>query len=80
MDNHDTDLIVKKLLYKSKNRGCKETNLILGKFAEKFIYNMSLKELTEFAKLLEYDDLDIYNWYVGTSSPPHSLNSDIIHK
>ncbi|WPY01457.1 Succinate dehydrogenase assembly factor [Candidatus Trichorickettsia mobilis] len=79
MNSQDLSLIRKKLLYKSKHRGCKETDLILGKFAEEFIFSMNSSELTEFAKILEQNDADIYDWCSGKTTPS-SLNSKIMHK
>ncbi|WP_316353485.1 succinate dehydrogenase assembly factor 2 [Candidatus Trichorickettsia mobilis] len=80
MNSQDLNLIIKKLLYKSKHRGCKETDLILGKFAEEFIFSMNSTELTEFTKILEQNDADIYDWCSGKIPPPSSLNSKTMHK
>jgi antitoxin CptB len=80
LDQQQRHLFIKKLLYKSKNRGCKETDLILGRFAEKFIDKMNIDELIEFAKILDQNDADIYDWYIAKTSLPSDLNSTTMNK
>lgn len=60
----------KKLLFRSNHRGCKETDILLGNFAEKNIANMSDEELALYAELIETQDNDIYNWIVGSDVVP----------
>lgn len=70
----------KKLLYQSKNRGYKENDLILGKFAEKFISQMNVHLLQEFSIILSQDDADIYDWLTGKKEPPIFLGSEVMSK
>lgn len=78
---YDTqEYLLKKLLYKSKNRGCKETDLILGNFAEKFIYHMNIDELNDFARILEASDANIYDWFTNKASPPDHINSKVLQQ
>lgn len=80
MTPDENDFFIKKLLYKSKNRGCKETDLILGKFAEKHLAGMSKEQLQNFAKILAETDNDIYDWVTGKTPPPSELDSDIMQQ
>ncbi|MFN5382278.1 MAG: succinate dehydrogenase assembly factor 2 [Alphaproteobacteria bacterium] len=52
----------KKLLYRAIHRGCKETDIIIGKFAESEIEHLNSAQLQDLEKLLEIDDGTIYNW------------------
>lgn len=80
MDQHNKTLIVKKLLYKSQNRGCKENDLIVGKYAAKYLSEMSVAELNDFAAILEENDVDIYDWLVKKTKAPSHLNQKIIQQ
>ena len=55
-------ILRKKNLYQSQNRGCKETDLILRKFAEKYLDTMDEIELKQFQHILDASDADIYDW------------------
>lgn len=70
----------KKILYQSQNRGCKETDLILGKFAEKYLEQMDEKELEIFQKILEGSDADIYDWYNNKSPIPQEYDTPLMQK
>lgn len=78
MDYFNKTSLTKKLLYQSKNRGCKEIGLILGKFAEKFLANMDAANLADFALILNQNDIDIYDWITSKTVPPSHLNSKVM--
>lgn len=65
-----TDLLKKKLYHRSKFRGCKETDIILGNFAEDFLHEMSATDLILYEEFLAEDDSDIYKWVNGQLPPP----------
>ena len=58
----DRDLLIKKLIYQSNHRGCKETDFMLGDFAKNNCPKMTDKELQIYTKFIQEDDWDIYNW------------------
>lgn len=64
----------KKLLYQSWHRGCKETDGVLGPFAETFLPHCLAEELAAFEALLEEDDWDIWHWLTvpGTAPERHT--------
>lgn len=51
-----------RLLYQSRKRGILETDLLLSKFAKKYLKTMTLAEMEEYDKLLDEPDWDIYYW------------------
>jgi antitoxin CptB len=59
------EILIKQLLYRSKHRGCKETDILLGKFAEEKITNFSDEKLNLYQKFIDEDDLMIYDWILG---------------
>lgn len=78
MNSSEKDILIKKLLYKSLHRGCKETDLILGNFATKFINKMEMDELLAFEEILQQNDADIYDWVTGKSPVPVTFQSSVI--
>ena len=57
---NNKQLFLKKLIYRSKYTGMKETDLLLGNFAENHLKNFSYEELTSYEKLLNTSDLRIW--------------------
>lgn len=78
MTSSEKDILIKKLLYKSLHRGCKETDLILGNFATSFINEMEMDELLAFEEILKQNDADIYDWVTGKSPVPVILQSSVM--
>jgi len=61
----------KRLRYQSWHRGCKETDDILGPFADHYLPDCSDEQAKEFAALLTEDDWDIWRWLSsGQPMPP----------
>lgn len=80
MDIKSRNHLIKKLLYQSCNRGCKETDLIIGSFAKKYINQMSDEELLIFENILSFSDADIYDWYTHKKPLPDEYFSIIMDK
>ena len=67
MEQNSKDILIKQLLYRSLHRGCKETDFLLGKFAEDKITSLNDNELLVYKDLIEEYDGTIYDWIVGRS-------------
>lgn len=67
----------KKLLYRSRNRGCRETDILLGKFAENELNRLSAHELGLFERFLDEYDGDIYKWLTGQANMPDEYKNNI---
>lgn len=78
MDIKSRQQFIKKLLYQSCNRGCKETDLIIGQFAKQNIENMSDNDLQIFNQILQLPDADIYDWYTKKKPLPKENSSSIM--
>lgn len=78
MDKKNREVFIKKLLYKSCNRGCKETDFIIGEFAKGNVEKMSDSELVIFSKILELPDANIYDWYTRKKPVPEEISSKIM--
>jgi len=59
-----------RLVYQSRKRGTLESDLLLSTFAQEHLNTMDAMELSEFDKLMDEPDWDIYYWATGKRSPP----------
>lgn len=65
MDDHR-----KKLRFRAWRRGFREIDLILGRFADGKIADLTENQLAEFERLLDASDQDVYAWIVGAAPTP----------
>lgn len=61
----DKEILKKQLLYRSNYRGCKETDILLGKFCKAKLDEFDDAKLALYAKFLTEDDALIYDWIMG---------------
>jgi antitoxin CptB len=73
------DIRRKRLLFRSWRRGTRESDLLLGGFAERYVGGWSAAELDRYAALLENSDAEIFDWIAGRAKPPAEEDSDILH-
>ena len=66
----DQEITLKRLRYRSCHRGCKETDLVLGNFAESNLNGLKPAEITVYEQFLDEDDANIWSWLTEKSSPP----------
>lgn len=69
---------IKKLLYRSWYRGCKETDKIIGGFAKKHINELNDGEIDELEEILNEQDNDIYDWLCGKKEAPQKLKNNSV--
>jgi antitoxin CptB len=67
---HDSaDIRIRRIRYRSWHRGCKETDVILGQFADKALHLLQTEgELDLYESLLDEQDVDIWNWLTDKTS------------
>ena len=75
MPSSTDDLAVrrKQLRFRSWHRGIKEADLLLGRFADRYIDGFDAGQLDRFDALLGENDIEIYAWYAGRSEPPAAV-------
>ena len=61
----DIDQLKKKIIYRSKYRGTKEMDKLLGAFTDKYINDLDDEDLLDLEKLLEVDDNNLYGYFNG---------------
>lgn len=74
----DISLLRRKLMYRSWHRGCKETDILLGHFALKYLDKFSLSELIEYEKIVDLDDCELYRYITRKKLLPPDLSSEVV--
>lgn len=80
MNNSVRNLLIKKLLYRSKQRGWLEVDLILGSWASKNLKNLSDNDLLKYQNFVNEDTVDIYNYLTKTKKVESNLDEKLINK
>ncbi len=60
----------KKLRYRSRYTGMKETDLLLGGFAERYLPSFDDAQLDQYEAILGAGDGRIFNWFLGKEAVP----------
>ncbi len=72
------DCYRKQLLYRSKQRGLLEVDIILGSWAHDNVPKLDKDALLKYEKILNQDTADIFDIIIGTKSIPQKLDKDLI--
>ena len=68
----------KRLIYLSWHRGTRETDLLLGPFADRHVPELTPAQLDRYEALLECPDGDIFDWISRAVAPPAVHDSDVM--
>jgi antitoxin CptB len=72
-----SELRRKRLLFRSWHRGTRESDLILGRFADAHLAGFAEAQLDRYEALLESPDADIFDWVSGRAAPPPEHDHDV---
>jgi len=64
----------RRLLFRSWRRGTREMDLIMGRFAEATIGDLTDAEIAEFERLSDVPDPDLYAWLTGSQPAPEAYD------
>jgi antitoxin CptB len=64
------DVRRRKLLFRSWHRGMREMDLIMGRFADATVAQLTQEELADFEQLIEVPDRELLAWVTGEASVP----------
>jgi succinate dehydrogenase flavin-adding protein (antitoxin of CptAB toxin-antitoxin module) len=67
----------KRLLHRSRYRGCREADLILGQFADQYVMSFDRGQLDLYERLIEESDQDLLSWLIGSLPPPQRHRHDV---
>lgn len=74
------DLRRRRILFRSWHRGMRETDLLLGRFADAHVADLSEAELDGFEALMEAPDDRLYKWLVGTEAAPADFDTALFRR
>lgn len=71
---------VKRLKYRSRHRGTKELDLLLGRFASLHLDAMTPAEIELYEAILEANEHDIYHWLTGQKPVPPEHDNAVMER
>jgi antitoxin CptB len=74
------DLRRRRILFRAWHRGMRETDLIMGRFADRTIETLSEPELTEFERLIDVLDRDLLAWVTGEEAVPSDYDTPLFRR
>jgi len=78
MESNNKELLIKKLLYRSIHRGCKETDILLGNFAIARTESFDNSKLELYQNFIGEDDMEIYDWLLRAKATPTKYQNLVI--
>ena len=70
----------KRTLFRAWHRGIREMDLIMGRFADAEIGAMSEDDLSDFERLIEVPDRDLYLWITGEAETPSNYDTGLFRR
>jgi antitoxin CptB len=74
------DVRRRKLLFRAWHRGMRETDLIMGRFADSEIAALTDAEMAEFERLIEVPDRDVLAWITGEAPVPADYDGALFRR
>ena len=65
----------RRMIYRSKQRGWLEVDILLGSWATKYVPHLTCEELDQYEIVLKEETIDIYNFVSGKNSLPDRLQN-----
>lgn len=67
----------KRLIHRSRYRGCREADILFGRFADAHVRDMDQDALDRYEALIEESDQDLLAWLMGRTPVPERHDNDI---
>lgn len=68
----------RRLRFRSLRRGTRESDLVIGGFASRYLNEMSDDQLRQFEALLDQPDQDLLGWALNVSTPPPEFDNEVL--
>jgi antitoxin CptB len=76
--NESHEKRLKRLRYRSHYTGTKETDIILGGFADRYLEDLTPAQLDAFEALVVTPEPDVYMWISGRRPVPAPFDTDVM--
>lgn len=70
----------RRVRFRCWHRGMREVDLLMGRFADAAVADMTPQELDELELLMEAQDRDIFAWLTGEAAVPPMLDTAIYRR
>ena len=74
----DLDARRKRILFRSLRRGTKESDLVIGGFAESSLPRLDAAQLDALEALLDRPDPELLGWVIGLYPVPAEFDTDVM--
>lgn len=74
------DVRRRKLLFRAWRRGVRETDLIVGRFADAYIDKFDAGALEDFERLIEVPNAELYAWVAGDEGVPQDFDTAVLRQ
>ena len=74
----DLDARRKRILFRSLRRGTKESDLVIGGFAESNLPRLDAAQLDALEALLDRPDPELLGWVIGLHPVPAEFDTDVM--
>ncbi len=68
----------KRVRFRSCHRGMKELDVLLGRFVDRHLDQLTPVQLDRYESLIESPDPDLYRWILGRGAPPAIHDTDVM--
>ncbi|KAL8226082.1 hypothetical protein R6Q57_018639 [Mikania cordata] len=75
-DEENKRRLVNRLVYRSKQRGFLELDLVLGSWVENHIGSLDEKGIRALVDVLNLENPDLWKWLTGQEKPPEAINTN----
>ncbi|OQR83814.1 hypothetical protein THRCLA_23121, partial [Thraustotheca clavata] len=70
----------KRVIYRSKQRGWLEVDLLLGRWASENVMSLSNEELRQYEDILNRETIDIFNFISGKDTVPPEIDTPMMKR
>lgn len=70
----------RRLLFRSWHRGIREADLIMGRFADAYIADLSDTELDQYERLMDAQEHDLVAWLTGQAEVPSEEDTPLFRR
>ena len=74
------DALRRRLLYRSKQRGWLEMDIMLGNWAAKNLGRLDEEQLKQFQQIIDLENPDLFQWLTGQAAIPDELDNALLHE
>jgi antitoxin CptB len=78
IEDRDLAITRRRLQFRAWHRGTREADLLLGPFADAYLPACTPEQVEAFARLLEVEDPDLWDWVTGQKPPEAAHDGPVL--